>query len=200
MIGYLRGTVNQLFIDCCFIDVQGVGYRVFIATTTRNQLIINNEVTLFTYLNVREDAMQLYGFYTQMEYDIFIKLISVSGIGPKVALGILSAITVEKLCQALGQKQVSILTKLPGIGKKTAERLILELEDKIGAIAEQKDALENVDSLEFEGKEDVVTETTQALISLGYTQAEFMPILKNLKSIDSVESAIKFVLKEFAKR
>ena len=57
MIGYLRGTVNQLFIDCCFIDVQGVGYRVFIATTTRNQLIINNEVTLFTYLNVREDAM-----------------------------------------------------------------------------------------------------------------------------------------------
>ena len=200
MIGYLRGTVNQLFIDCCFIDVQGVGYRVFIATTTRNQLIINNEVTLFTYLNVREDAMQLYGFYTQMEYGIFIKLISVSGIGPKVALGILSAITVEKLCQALGQKQVSILTKLPGIGKKTAERLILELEDKIGAIAEQKDALENVDSLEFEGKEDVVTETTQALISLGYTQAEFMPILKNLKSIDSVESAIKFVLKEFAKR
>ncbi|WP_177503205.1 Holliday junction branch migration protein RuvA [Anaerosinus sp.] len=200
MIGYLRGTVNQLFIDCCFIDVQGVGYRVFIATTTRNQLIINNEVTLFTYLNVREDAMQLYGFYTQMEYDIFIKLISVSGIGPKVALGILSAITVEKLCQALGQKQVSILTKLPGIGKKTAERLILELADKIGAIAEQKDALENVDSLEFEGKEDVVTETTQALISLGYTQAEFMPILKNLKSIDSVESAIKFVLKEFAKR
>ncbi len=200
MIGYLRGTVNQLFIDCCFIDVQGVGYRVFIATTTRNQLIINNEVTLFTYLNVREDAMQLYGFYTQMEYDIFIKLISVSGIGPKVALGILSAITVEKLCQALGQKQVSILTKLPGIGKKTAERLILELADKIGAVAEQKDALENVDSLEFEGKEDVVTETTQALISLGYTQAEFMPILKNLKSIDSVESAIKFVLKEFAKR
>ncbi len=200
MIGYLRGTVNQLFIDCCFIDVQGVGYRVFIATTTRNQLIINNEVTLFTYLNVREDAMQLYGFYTQMEYDIFIKLISVSGIGPKVALGILSAITVEKLCQALGQKQVSILTKLPGIGKKTAERLILELADKIGAIAEQKDALENVDSLEFEGKEDVVTETTQALISLGYTQAEFMPILKNLKSIDSVESAIKFILKEFAKR
>ena len=143
---------------------------------------------------------QLYGFYTQMEYDIFIKLISVSGIGPKVALGILSAITVEKLCQALGQKQVSILTKLPGIGKKTAERLILELADKIGAIAEQKDALENVASLEFEGKEDVVTETTQALISLGYTQAEFMPILKNLKSIDSVESAIKFVLKEFAKR
>ena len=200
MIGYLRGTVNQLFIDCCFIDVQGVGYRVFIATTTRNQLIINNEVTLFTYLNVREDAMQLYGFYTQMEYDIFIKLISVSGIGPKVALGILSAITVEKLCQALGQKQVSILTKLPGIGKKTAERLILELADKIGAIAEQKDALENVDSLEFEGKENVVTETTQALISLGYTQAEFMPILKNLKSIDSVESAIKFILKEFAKR
>lgn len=200
MIGYLKGTVNHLFIDHCFIDVHGVGYRVFISTSTRNQLVINNDSTLFTYLNVREDAMQLYGFYTQMEYDLFIKLISVSGIGPKVALGILSAITVEKLCQAIGQKQVTILTKLPGIGKKTAERLILELADKVGTIAKESDELENIDSLAMEVNQDVIAETMQALMSLGYTQAEFMPILKNLKSIDSVESAIKFVLKEFAKR
>lgn len=83
---------------------------------------------MFTYLNVREDALLLYGFYSQEEYNIFQLLISVSGIGPKVALGILSGITVDRLCQAIVNKQVAVLTKLPGIGKKSAERLILGIE------------------------------------------------------------------------
>lgn len=101
MIGYVRGQVTYLAVDNCFVDVNGVGYRVYIANTTRGKLAVGKEVQLFTYLNVREDAMLLYGFYTQNEYDLFLQLISVSGIGPKVALGIMSAITVDSLCLAI---------------------------------------------------------------------------------------------------
>ena len=201
MIGYVRGKVSHLFIDSCFVDVQGVGYRVFISTATRNHIILDKEITLFTYMNVREDALQLYGFYTQNEYDIFIKLISVSGIGPRVALGILSAITVDKLCQALVQKQIPLLTKLPGIGKKTAERLILELADKVGGLTDETADEHVVNGVATdENNHDIISETTQALLALGYTQAEFMPILQNLQAVESVESAIKLVLKEFARR
>ncbi len=201
MIGYVRGKVSHLFIDSCFVDVQGVGYRVFISTATRNHIILDKEITLFTYMNVREDALQLYGFYTQNEYDIFIKLISVSGIGPRVALGILSAITVDKLCQALVQKQIPLLTKLPGIGKKTAERLILELADKVGGLTDETADEHVVNGVAAdENNHDIISETTQALLALGYTQAEFMPILQNLQAVESVESAIKLVLKEFARR
>ena len=121
MIGYLRGKVTHLLTDYCLLDVQGVGYRVFVAGSTRNHLRLGEEAMLFTHLSVREDAMLLYGFYSQQEYDLFQLLISVSGVGPKVALGILSAITVESLCRAIQQKQASVLTKLPGIGKKSAE-------------------------------------------------------------------------------
>ncbi len=201
MIGYVRGKVSHLFIDSCFVDVQGVGYRVFISTATRNHIILDKEITLFTYMNVREDALQLYGFYTQNEYDIFINLISVSGIGPRVALGILSAITVDKLCQALIQKQIPLLTKLPGIGKKTAERLILELADKVGVLTNETADEHVVNGFATdENNHDIISETTQALLALGYTQAEFMPILQNLQAVESVESAIKLVLKEFARR
>ncbi|MDC9539772.1 Holliday junction ATP-dependent DNA helicase RuvA, partial [Pseudoalteromonas sp. CST3] len=95
MIGYVRGIVTHLFKESCYVDVHGVGYRVYVPTTTRQQLTEGHEATLFTYLNVREDAMQLYGFWTEEEYELFILLISVSGIGPKVGLGILSGMTPE---------------------------------------------------------------------------------------------------------
>ncbi|MDY6294778.1 MAG: Holliday junction branch migration protein RuvA, partial [Schwartzia succinivorans] len=133
MIGFLRGRVAHLLADCCLLDVGGVGYRVYIASATRSRLHMGEEATLFTHLSVREDALTLYGFYSQEEYDIFQQLISVSGIGPKVALGILSAISVDKLCAAIHGQQLTVLTKLPGIGKKSAQRLILELKDKIAA-------------------------------------------------------------------
>lgn len=131
MIGYLHGKVTHFLPDYCLLDVQGVGYRVLIAASARSRLHTGEEALLFTHLSVREDAMILYGFASQQEYDLFQLLISVSGVGPKVALGILSAISVENLCRAIQQKQAGILTKLPGIGKKSAERLILELKDKV---------------------------------------------------------------------
>ena len=135
MIGYVRGVVTHLFKDACYVDVHGVGYRVYVPTTTRQLLVEGEESTLFTYLNVREDAMQLYGFSTEDEYELFILLISVSGIGPKVGLGILSGMTPEAFKLAILNGQVAQLTKLPGIGKKSAERLVLELKDKLIPLA-----------------------------------------------------------------
>ena len=197
MIGYLRGKVTYLLVDYCLLDVQGVGYRVFIADSTRSRLHVGEEATLFTYLNVREDALLLYGFYSQEEYDLFQLLISVSGIGPKGALGILSAITIERLCQAIQQKQTAVLTKLPGIGKKSAERMILELKDKVKLTADIDD--EEVPVVETDG-DDMFAEASAALLSLGYTQAEIGPVLRKAAKCSSVEEIIKFALKEFAGR
>lgn len=198
MIGYVRGIVSHLLIDYCLIDVQGVGYRVFISNATRTKLATGKEAQLFTYLNVREDAMLLYGFYTQAEYALFLQLISVSGIGPKVALGMMSAITAENLCKAIQQKQVAMLTKLPGIGKKTAERLILELHDKMKSGGESVDA-QLAETVAFDA--DYLTEASQALAALGYTQAEFTPILRGApERLKTAEELIKHALKAFAGR
>ena len=120
MIGFLRGRVAYLLADVCLLDVNGVGYRVFIAGNTHNQLKLGQEAMLFTHTSVREDAIQLYGFYSQEEYDLFQLLLTVSGIGPKVALGIIGAITPARLCQAIQKKLASVLVKLPGGGKKSA--------------------------------------------------------------------------------
>lgn len=193
MIGYLRGKVMFLYTDYVLLDVHGVGYRVFIANSTRQKLRLHEEASLFVYTSVREDAIILYGFASQEEYDLFLLLISVSGIGPKVALGILSSITVEGLCRAIQNKQASILTKLPGIGKKSAERLILELKDKVAFDGGEQELLtiEN----EADVGDDMVAEAMAALQSLGYTQAEIAPIIRKTAKYKTTEAIIKASLK-----
>lgn len=193
MIGYLRGEVIYLYTDYVLLDVHGVGYRVFIANSTRQKLRLHEKAQLFTYTSVREDAIILYGFATQEEYDLFLQLLSVSGIGPKVALGILSSITVEGLCRAIQNKQASVLTKLPGIGKKSAERLILELKDKVAFDGGEQELLtiEN----EADAGDDMVAEAMAALQSLGYTQAEIAPIIRKTAKYKTTKAIIKASLK-----
>ena len=198
MIGFLRGRVAHLLADCCLLDVGGVGYRVYIASATRSRLHMGEEATLFTHLSVREDALTLYGFYNQEEYDIFQQLISVSGIGPKVALGILSAISVDKLCAAIHGQQLTVLTKLPGIGKKSAQRLILELKDKIAA-GSGDIAADDVSDMPVVG-DDTISEATAALISLGYSQAEIDPVMRRAGAGMDAAALIRFALSEFGKR
>lgn len=198
MIGYVEGTISHAFADSCFVNVGGVGYRVFISASTRNRLKIGQQARLFTYLSVREDAMTLYGFLSQEEYDLFMLLTGISGIGPKVALGILSAIEPQAFCKAVGQKQTSVLVKLPGIGKKTAERIIVELHDKLGHFSSD-DEEEGSDTDIVVGSADEMTEVVQALVGLGYTQAEVLPVVKRLDLSQPIEVLIKQALREFMK-
>ena len=199
MIGFLRGQVAALKADYCLLDVNGVGYRVFVAGSTRNKLRLKEEAQLFTYMNVYQDGITLYGFASEEEYDLFQLLIGVSGIGPKVALGILSAITVESLCKAIQNKQATVLTKLPGIGKKSAERLILELKDKVAFAA--ADDVEEILTLDLEGPtgDDMMSEAQAALVALGYSQAEIAPVLKKATKCKTTEEVIKLALKQLNK-
>lgn len=197
MIGYLRGNIKCFMNGYCLLDVNGVGYRVFITESARGKLAMGSEAEFYVHTSVREDAIQLYGFLSQHEYNLFQQLISVSGVGPKVAMGILSSITVEALCIAIRQKQSSVLTKLPGIGKKSAERLILELKDKLSADLGEMDIFSN------ENPDDILpgsseSEAVDALLSLGYSQQEIIPVLRKAGNITDTQELIKFALREFA--
>lgn len=196
MIGYVRGIVSHILTDHCLIDVQGIGYRVFITATTRQKLNVGKVSSLFTHMNVREDAILLYGFYTQDEYGLFLTLISINGIGPKVAMGILSAIDPQQFRIAIGTNNIATLTKLPGIGKKTAERMMLELKDKIGVISNEESTGTQIATVSG----DIVDEAIQALLALGYNQNEIIPIVKKIDTnAQSVESLIKLALREFSR-
>ncbi|WP_425061211.1 Holliday junction ATP-dependent DNA helicase RuvA [Sporomusa carbonis] len=207
MIGYVKGIVTHLFTDCCFVEVQGIGYRVFIPHSTRQKLAVGGTVTLFTYLNVREDALTLYGFSTPEEYDLFLSLISVSGIGPKVAAGVLSAITPQNFRAAVSANNAALLTKIPGVGKKTAERIILELKDKIGISAEIDAGIAGSQLPDAGLPGSIMQEAALALAALGYNQAEIAPVIKKVYEHEqkihtdvSVEQLIKLALKEFGRR
>ncbi len=201
MIGYLQGKITYIASDFCFIDVHGVGYRVFISTNTRAKLHLNEDIKLFTYLGVREDAMLLYGFITQLEYDVFCKLISVSKIGPKAGLGLLSALSCEQLVWAIQNKQVSLLTNAPGIGKKTAERIVLELKDKLTTLSVSEDILDQTILINPEPETkslDAYEEASEALLALGYTKQEINSVLKKADTLSSTEDIIKLALKELS--
>ena len=196
MIGFLRGRVAYTFSDYCFLDVHDVGYRVFISHQTRNQISVGTEVMLYIHTHVREDAILLYGFFSQEEYDLFQHLIGISGIGPKVAQGILSAITANEFYHLIHRKDVKAITKLPGIGKKTAERIILELKDKLSASSfDVSDAADDTAAL-GDAMGDMVSEANEALLSLGFQQSEVQSVLKKKSDWESTEEIIRYALTE----
>ena len=178
MIGYVKGKVTGIFDDFCFLETAGIGYRIFISGRDRMDLHAGDEVRLWTYLAVREDALTLYGFTTEEAYELFVQLISVSKIGPKVAMGILTAATPDAFSRAIMMKDVAALTKLPGIGKKTAEHLILELKDKLGSLGtEDVDSGNNILVSDDGG---IIGEAVSALRSLGYEAGEVTGIVTKL--------------------
>ncbi|MCH7972489.1 MAG: Holliday junction branch migration protein RuvA [Bacteroidetes bacterium] len=167
MIGYLTGKIISLKPTHLIFDVNGVGYSVYITLTTFEEITNKETVSLFIHTNVKEDSIKLYGFFTETEKQMFELLISVSGVGPKIALSILSGIKVEDLRYALQSGDVSRIVAVPGIGKKTAERLTLELRNKVA------------DIVELEGStpaSSIRTEAVAALSTLGYNlkQAEIV--------------------------
>lgn len=197
MIGYIRGKVTALFQDSCFLEAGGIGYRIFISDKTRQRLAVGEEAKLLTYMAVREDAILLYGFLGQEEHDLFLLLISISKIGPKVALGILSSMEPSAFVGAIRTQNVTALTRLPGIGKKTAERLLVELKDKIGAFSVEASVSEADVTPPVE--DGLAGEATKALMALGYEMGEIAPVLKRLSGYDDVSKLVGAALREFAK-
>ena len=190
MIGYLHGKIISKKPTKLLIDVNGVGYLVNISISTFEKIADKEEASLFTYLSVRESAMDLFGFYTMAEKEMFELLISVSGIGPKSAQSILSGIQIEDLKDALKSGNVSRLISIPGIGRKTAERMVIELRDKVESV------VEIIDGVSF-SKSSISSDAIAALVNLGYNQkvAERMVRAISDKTPDiSIEELIKEAL------
>ena len=189
MIGRLTGTLAQKSPPQVLIDVNGVGYEVDVPMSSFYNLpALGERVTLLTHFIVREDAQLLFGFLTAEERATFRQLIKISGIGPRMALGLLSGLSVAELSQAVAQQQAARLVKVPGIGKKTAERLLLELKGKLA------DALAAPASVASDAQADIL----QALIALGYSDREAAAALKSLPPDASVSEGIKLALKSLA--
>jgi len=190
MIGRLSGILYEKSPPRIGIDVQGVGYELDVSMGTFYNLPdIGAKVTLLTHLVVREDAQVLYGFETAKERQVFRELIKVSGIGARTALAILSGLSVDELIQAISLQESARLTRVPGIGKKTAERLMLELKGKFGA-------LEMAGSLQHaSGHADVLA----ALTALGYSDKECAAAIKSLPAQVDVSEGIRLALKALAR-
>ncbi|MBS0448948.1 MAG: Holliday junction branch migration protein RuvA [Proteobacteria bacterium] len=190
MIGSLTGTLAAKAPPQLLIDVNGVGYEVDVPMSSFYNLPgIGERVTLLTHFVVREDAQLLYGFLTHDERATFRLLVKISGIGPRTALAILSGLSVAELAQAVGLQESGRLVKVPGIGKKTAERLLLELKGKLG------DALVQPAHPTGAAQADIL----QALLALGYNDREAAAALKALPPDVGVSDGIKLALKSLAK-
>ena len=167
MIASLTGVLKAKNPTELLVDVNGIGYAVTIPLSTYEKLgDLNSHVTLLTHLHVREDALQLYGFATEEERFVFKLLISVNGIGPRIAQGILSGISVDDLRAHLVSQNVNALTAIPGVGRKIAERLVIELRDKIGRIVQSA----QMPAAGKDGKAEMRLEALLALTSLGYNR------------------------------
>lgn len=203
MIGFITGRVDHIGTNFCLVDTQGVGYRIFLNTGDLSRIQVDQKVKIYTYLSVREDALQLFGFLSYDAYSLFTQLITVSGIGPKVAQGILSAAKVDAFYLAVKNRDLKFLTKLPGIGKKTAERLLLELKDMTGPKGlEEEETGEGFDGEFPEDDTTTLGAVAEGLSYLGYTQGEIAQVLKKLKiTADSrAEDLLKEALRLLARR
>ena len=187
MIGRLRGKLLEKNPPQILIDVSGVGYEVDVPMSTFcNLQEVGGELTLHTHFVVREDAELLYGFATLAERAVFRALIKISGVGPKIALALLSGITVDQLKDAVDRGETGLLTKVPGIGKKTAERLVLELKGKLAGTGTATAAVPTSGA-----RADVAA----ALIALGYSEREAAAATKKLPEDCTVNDGLRLALK-----
>lgn len=199
MISYVKGIMEELETDAAIIDVGGVGFRVY--TPVNQELMrkgIGSEVKLFTYMNVREDAMILFGFLDKTSLELFKQLIGVTGVGPRSGLAILSTLSPEQLVSAVISEDKKLLSTVPGIGQKTASRIILDLKDKVGAIGVSAESTIRVEDLAGLRQEGPAQEAVMALVSLGFSQTDASRTVARVTSLEeglSVEEIIKSCLK-----
>ncbi|MCI8293632.1 MAG: Holliday junction branch migration protein RuvA [Hespellia sp.] len=197
MISYVRGELAAISEEKAVVEAGGIGYGIFMPVKSIGMLPdIGEEIKIYTYLSVREDAMQLFGFLTKDDLEVFKLLIGVSGIGPKGGLGILGALTADELRFAVLSGDVKAITAAPGIGKKTAERLIIELKDRLkleDMLGKEDDS--PVDRNDLSG--DAHAEAVQALVALGYGSTESLRVVRSVKLEGaSTEAILKEALKK----
>lgn len=202
MISFIKGRVADIEEDKIIIECNNIGYNVFVPASLIGSIgRTGTEVKLHTYMSVREDAITLFGFRSKEELSLFRKMISVSGIGPKGALGILSTLTVDNLKLAIMSEDAKAIAKSPGIGAKTASKLILELKDKINMEGifdgYSDDGMEDSDRL---GEGALQKDAADALVSLGYSPSEALNAVRKVcnknKEISDISTIIKLALKE----
>lgn len=192
MIAFLRGVVIEKASGSLILDVGGVGYQLSVSNNSLDKTPpVGREAALHVHTHVREDALQLFGFVAKSEKDLFERLIGVSGIGPKVALSVLSSYEVDDLKRAIVEEDTAVIVSIPGIGKKTAQRIILELKEKLSA-----------EGIIFSGVRStggaVYSSAHEALLALGYTASEAADSLEGYEGAQVVEELVKFALKRLA--
>lgn len=189
MIAKITGKIAYFRDNYVVVEVSGVGYKIFVTEFSMGKIAGKEEISLFTHTYVREDTLSLYGFMTLEELEMFELLISISGIGPKAAIGILSIAEPKTIRTAVISGDSSILTRVSGVGRKTAERVILELKNRIAELPGEDQGTAKADS-----------EAIEALISLGYTNAQAREVLKNIPdNIKDVSEKVKAALKSLGK-
>jgi Holliday junction DNA helicase RuvA len=190
MIATLRGEVSQIEDNALVLEVGGVGMRVFVPAPLRARLKTGEVVLLYTHLVVREDALTLYGFESQADRELFNMLLGVDGVGPKVALSVLSTMTLDAIQRAVFAEEADVLSRVPGVGKKTAQKMALHLKDKL----KPTDALSRVASMS-----DTDGEVLAALTALGYSVVEAQTALQSLPkdAPDEVEEKLRLALGYF---
>ena len=202
MIAFVRVTAVDMTENSVIVEAGGIGYEIYMTGTDLSQIHMGEEVKIHTYFNVREDAMQLYGFRSKDDLQMFKLLLGVNGVGPKAAVGVLAGITADELRFAILSDDVKTLSKAPGIGKKTAQKLILELKYKIKLedafelklAHEQEKAVAGLGEIS-DGRQEAV----EARVALGYSSTDALRAVRKVTDVapDDVEGLLKAALKNF---
>lgn len=186
MIAQVTGSLTAKAAASCVLTVGGIGFRVFMSTNALAGLPAEgDEVTVYTHLHVREDEITLFGFESELEHEVFERLITVSGIGPKVALSALSALSPSAIAEAIAREDDVLIATVPGIGKKTAQRIIIELKDRMG--------LPSLGGKVARGT--AAAEATDALVSMGFSPAEVAAAVKGYEGSDDAQAILRYGLR-----
>lgn len=195
MFEYIKGKITVKKTTFVVIDINGLGFRINIPVTTFDRIgDVGDVCKIYIYLDVKENDLSLYGFYSALQREVFQSLIKVSGIGAKIAISILSGLSIENLINSIAEKDINMLTAVPGIGKKTAQRLVVELKDSFADLSLKAETRISVTPVEM----NIIKDAENALLSLGYNRTRIKKainqFLKNHKPTSS-EKIVKFVIK-----
>lgn len=200
MLYSVRGKLIAIESNAAVVECGGVGYMCQATMNTLKAVKLNTEVTLYTYLNVREDAVDLFGFATKAELETFKNLISVSGVGPKAGLAVLSELSPEQVAMAIASDDLKTITRAQGIGKKIAQRIVLELKDKLAKAAKEDSSFAQVAQNSVNVSTGNVPKAIEALGVLGYSPSDVSPVLATLDSALPVEQLISLTLKQMGRQ